>query len=193
MRKFILPMILASLMQLGGINACDPKGGVPAGSDQGDSAGDNQPAQKCQPQPIQIQPVTYQAPEVHEYFIIVSLEDEDCGDMNLKNKAHIERSGAFQSKEGGTSFMVWDDGKSGIVNTELPYHTRGIVEKSRPHNVHVVVTMAVTIEMMRAGAVWLTCQIERDHRIVDSIGEVGLARVAITNPGPHTVQCRAFR
>lgn len=191
-RKQVVAMILISLMSFT-TKSCPND--VPAGSAGGDSAGNNQPAQKCVPQPIKIQPVAYEAPEVHEYFVMVSIEDDDCGDLNFKNKAHIRLDGAYRNKDGGTSLMIWDDGKHATDGypATLPYHTRGIVEKSRPHNVGLIATMAVTVEMLNAGAAWFTCQIERDHRVVDGIGEVGLYRVPITNAGPYEIGCRAFR
>lgn len=199
MSKTIAALLTAVLMLLGGANACDQKKyDVPAGGDHGDSAGDNQPAQKCQPAQIQINPVAYertdkQVPEVYQYAVFVDIEDEDCGQMAFKNKMRVERDGAYYNKETHQSVhMVWDDGKSGSVNVSPPYVTRGIIEKSIPHNIGVIGTVAVTIEMVNAGAKWLVCRIERDGKLVTGPGSVGLARVAITGVGVHTVQCRTL-
>lgn len=204
MSKTIAALLTAVLMLLSGPTACDQKKyDVPAGGDRGDSVGDNQPcpavmmcpSERCQPGQVQINPVAYeqQAPEVYQYTIFVDVEDEDCGSLTFKNKMRVERDGAYHNRETNQAIhMVWDDGKSGAVNVSPPYHTRGIIEKSIPHNVGVIATIVVTTEMVNAGAAWLTCRIERDAQLVVGPGSVGLARVAITGIGKHEVNCRTL-
>ena len=192
MNKIITGLLIAIIAVFGADGGCSKKYDVPVGSDQGDSAGDNQPAQKCQPQPIKIQPVNAEAPEVYEYSIFVDIEDEDCGTMQFKNKMAVERDGAYQV-DGIAKHMVWDDGKSGKVNVSPPYHTRGIIEKSIPHNIGVIAVIVVTTEMVQAGAAWLVCRIERGNMLAPPrLGNVPLARVAITGPGRHEVHCRVL-
>ena len=183
----VVKSLLIAVLMFVTAEGCD-KYDVPAGSAGGDSAGNNQPA-ACQVGEVQMNPISYVAPEVYNYAIFVDIEDADCGGLEFKDKISIDRVGAYGNPQ---KFMVFDDGKSGIVTATSPYRTGGVIEKSIPHNIWVEASVAVTASMVKAGAAWLTCRIERNAQLVTGLGQVGLARVAITGTGIHTVNCRVL-
>lgn len=186
MVRLVAAVLVAALAVMSGPTACD-KYDVPASGDRGDTAGDNQPAQKCQPSPIKVQPVGLSvAPAVYNYTIFVEVEDDDCGTMNFKDKMAIDRVGSYGHPE---KFVVFDDGKSGVVYGSSPYRTGFVIEKRIPHHLSIEASMVVTPDMLKVGAAWLTCRVERDAQLVSGIGQVGLARTALTTVGVHTVIC----
>ena len=178
-------VLLVTVLALMGADSCG-KYDVPAGGDHGDSAGNNQPAQQCQPGKIQIAPVKYRAPAVYNYVIFVEVEDEDCDAMNFKDKMAVDRVGSYGNPE---RFVVFDDGKSGVVHVPSPYRTGFVIEKAKPHHLSVEASVVVTPAMLKVGAAWLTCRIERDGVLVTGLGQVGLARTSLGNVGIHTVIC----
>ncbi len=179
--------LLVMVLTLFAADSCG-KYDVPAGSAGGDSAGNNQPGPACQLGEMQMNPVAYRAPEVYNYVITVEIEDENCGRLSFTDTMAIDRVGAY----GNNKYMVFDDGPSGIVQHASPYQTGGVIEKSKPHNIHIEATVIVTAEMLKAGAAWLTCRIERNKLLVTGLGQTGLARVALTTTGIHTVVCRTL-
>jgi hypothetical protein len=187
MVRLVTAVLVAALAVMSGPTACD-KYDVSAGSSGGDSAGSNQPAAQCVLGEVQMNPVAYQAtaPEVYNYAIFVEVEDADCGSMKFKDQMAIDRVGSYGKPE---KFMVFDDGKSGVIYHTSPYKTGGIIEKSIPHHLSVEASVVVTPAMLKAGAAWLTCRVERNGTLVAGLGQVGLARVAITGVGMHTVVC----
>lgn len=186
MTSKVLSVLLATVLTLFSADSCG-KYDVPAGGDRGDSAGNNQPAPACQVGEVQMVPVA--APEVYNYRLYVEIEDVDCGNLSFRDKMAVERLGVHMRPR---IPMVFDDGPSGTIYASSPYQTGGVTEKNRPHDIQLTASAAVTPPMLDAGAAWLTCRIERNGQLVTGIGQVGLARVAITGTGIHTVQCRVL-
>jgi hypothetical protein len=188
MVRLVAAVLAAALAVMSGPTACD-KYDSPAGSDRGDSAGNNQPAAGgCQVGELKKVPISYQetAPEVYNYRIFVEIEDDDCGSLSFKDPLSIDRVGSYGHPE---KFVVFDDGPSGIVNKPSPYQTGFPIQKSIPHHLSVEASVTVTPAMLKAGAAWLNCRVERDKQLVNGLGQVGLARIALTGVGIHTVVC----
>jgi predicted RNA-binding protein with RPS1 domain len=186
MVRLVAAVLVAALAVMSGPTACD-KYDVPASGDKGDSAGNNQPAQKCQPSPIKAQPVGLNAaPPVYNYTIFVEVEDDNCGTLKFSEIMVVDRVGSYGHPD---KFVVFDDGKSGVVYVRSPYHTGFVIEKRIPHHLSVEASITVTPEMLKAGAAWLTCRVERDNQLVGGAGQTGLARVALTGVGIYTVNC----
>ena len=162
--------------------ACD----VPAGSDQGDSAGDNQPnpLPGCAV-PANVEPAARVDDGKYVYDFYVELWDENCNSAAMDGTSypdeagvtiapvHIYIEGHVADKNGNSGPVTFLDSSAREKDVNTPYHVRGFVSpRNAPHDVVLVASVNPAAaewigEGLDGGA--LHCRITRDSRpIVDA-------------------------
>lgn len=179
--------LLTMVLTLFAADSCG-KYDVPAGHDQGDSAGDNQP-NRCAvpPDKARLERVGY-AP-TYEYEMWLYFEDEDCGVVSAQVEATIFREGTYEDGQGKTQYVTWRDSKptGNMIDTRLPWYTVTRVPKTR-HVLGFSAVVRVDKIADELGVAWLLCDIERDGRYASEQPSTS-NRVPVNGPGTYSISC----
>ena len=173
MGRFATALLVATLALFGANGGCSKKYDVPAGGDQGDSAGDSQPGAACsvgaggQAE----EPAAKVQFDKYVYDVYIELWDEDCNssaladdgkmaDGKLIKPVHVFIDGSIN----GEPAQYLGTFREGDVDT--PFHVRGFVNpRNAPHQ------MSIVADVNRAARKWvdevlgdgyLHCRIMRD-------------------------------
>jgi hypothetical protein len=206
--KTIAALLTAVLMLLGGTNACDQKKyDTPAGGDQGDSAGDNQPGSACGIPGAIGEPVAQIESAQFIYDIYVEIWNEDCVSLNLVDEGgaadghvippvHIFVDGEISDDQGHMRKADFLGGSVKEKNVNVPYHLRAnVAPRSAPHTVVIVADVNRDARSWVNDAVdddgFLHCRILRDSAPI-VVAKGSLDRVEHTIPlrdGGGQVSC----
>lgn len=188
MTSKVLSVLLAVVLTLFTAEGCE-KHDVPAGSDRGDSAGDNQP-NKCAvpPDKAKINPIALAENYIYELW--VSLENEDCETVGVTQPATIFREGTYRFQGQALKYVEWVDRSptGNMIDTRLPWYSSATFPKTR-HTMGVTAVIKISkVAFEDLNLAWLECAIERDGRYVTE--QVNTRkRIPINGPGTYTISC----
>lgn len=183
----VVKSLLVVVLMLVTADGCG-KYDVPAGSDQGDSAGDNQPNMcAVPPDKGKVQRVGYA--NDYSYELWVFLENFDCQTVNGTVDATIYREGTYQRPGEKVQYVTWTgDGVGNMQPTGLPWTAEGKVPKVR-HTIGLSAVVQISKNVAEdLDLAWLVCSIERDGRL--TLEQAGTqSRVPITGAGQYEISC----
>lgn len=143
--KHIIAILVAAVLAT--FTAC---GDTPAGSDRGDSAGDNQPGAACGKGASGVEPAARVDDGQFVYDVFVELWDENCNvaamrdvggapDGQVAKPLHIFVDGEITGTDGVPRKADYMGGSVKEKDVDAPYHLRAFVKpRNAPHDMVVI-------------------------------------------------------